>query len=112
MTGYDAIVAQAAALGWPVSFRRDLEVHDRSALEARPDDVFIWGVRETGTFLLTRGEMLRPERSRQNLRSCIEMCASADVHRDHRVFFWDGRKLWAVGPDEAGEIVSGWAAHR
>ena len=50
MSGYAAIQAEARRLGWPTSYRDDLEKHDREIL-TRNDapQTFGWGIYDMGT---------------------------------------------------------------
>jgi hypothetical protein len=49
---FDAIVAEAKRVGWPVDYRGDLFQHDRDALAVVPAAVpFLWVLRESGTHL-------------------------------------------------------------
>lgn len=54
-TPWEQLKATADAVGWPETFKKDLDVHDRSKLE-RPDmqDVpFVWILHSAGTHIIT-----------------------------------------------------------
>lgn len=93
VTAYGALVKEAAAIGWPLAYRRDLTVHDRAACRRlKPGQRFVWSVRETGTDLYVLGEAsvawARAQRSGQ------------------RWYLWTGSELRALrGKEEAVSIL-------
>ncbi|QEG35973.1 hypothetical protein [Bythopirellula goksoeyrii] len=46
-----AMLAEAVRVGWPAAFENDLYQHDLSILEAHPDELMVWILREHGTHL-------------------------------------------------------------
>lgn len=48
---YQAMLFEAARLGWPQAFENDLYQHDISILAAHPDQAMVWILREHGTHL-------------------------------------------------------------
>ena len=49
---WDAILEEAERVGWPLNYRRDLYVHDRTELgRIDPSVPFLWVLREGGTHL-------------------------------------------------------------
>lgn len=48
---FQVMLAEAVRVGWPIGYQDDLYVHDRRILEAHPDQVMVWALREMGTEL-------------------------------------------------------------
>lgn len=92
MRHYDALVAQAAIVGWPLAYRRDLDVHDRQLCE-RLDEAtpFLWVLRDAGTHLwVPGGELAALEDVGQVERYLLSLQAAMGPLR---LYWWDGRQL-------------------
>lgn len=48
---FQAMLAEAARIGWPQGFENDLYQHDLAILEACPEQKMVWVLRDSGTNL-------------------------------------------------------------
>lgn len=86
MRHWQALVAEAARVGWPTSYERDLTQIDRVILQERdPSLPFGWILREMGTHLFF------PEWRQMRGWSSIAECFGREP--GHRFYRWDGRTL-------------------
>lgn len=96
MSLYDLIWQKAKEIGWPTSFRDDLEVHDRHTLQGlQKGDWFVWSVCSTGTWLFTC-------RSRSAF-----FIARYTIHTqpESRWFHYNGKELLEITPQQALDLL-------
>jgi len=88
---YQAIVAKADEVGWPLRFRTDLTKHDRAFLATKPvDRPFTWILREDGTGIYFPGIIDGVgHRASQMARSQAEIFGADKC----KFFVWDGHTL-------------------
>jgi len=88
-------------------YLRDLEVHDRVALEARPDCSFAWAVGPDGTHIVWAGDDPTLEDLNRSRLTHEELCAVVDQCGEHEWFTWDGQAfLPAVDAADAAEHLA------
>lgn len=93
LEGYEAILAESERVGWPESYIKDLYVVDFEKLMKDDAPVnFGWCLRECGTFLFL-------ERNDDQLDG-IQACKKEYPFPDGRYYFFDGRTLHEVVPDQ------------
>jgi hypothetical protein len=102
---FDAIVAEAERIGWPLQYRRDLYVHDRALLaQLDPSVPFLWIIREGGTHLY--GATFTDDRPGRDASHFAKSVASTFAEPCH-FYTWDGRRLWEhATPDDAAEAMA------
>lgn len=93
-SAYDALVDEAALIGWPLNFKGDLFTHDRERLERKDaPEAFGWVLRPCGTYLLDpamKGRCLRQYESFLTREVPLE---SGDAPR---YYIWTGETLLRV----------------
>jgi hypothetical protein len=91
--GYKAIYQEAQRLGWPRLWSEDLTVLNRERLLSEKAPIeFAWAVRETGTFLMERGNADDLEMAK-SLLFCREKYG---YWPDQRYYWFDGNTLSAL----------------
>lgn len=91
----NAMRREAARVGWPVAFRKDLQ-HDADTLRRYRPGEFGWILYPTGTFLIWH------KQSCQWTDAMIRHMADYErqTGRPARFYWWDGRALKEVSPEE------------
>ena len=107
---YEAILAEAARVGWPTAYRRDLLVHDRNILgRLDPATPFVFVLRDKGTHVF-------PVKERDGVghgASHFAVSCPDTFGRDHcKVYTWDGARLREhetpeTAAERAGELERG-----
>jgi hypothetical protein len=88
---WDAILAEAERVGWPVKYRRDLYVHDRAYLnQLDPSIPFVWILREHGTHL---NDVTYVDGVGHDAVHFAESVPRIFSSERCRVYTWDGRYL-------------------
>jgi hypothetical protein len=91
MAHYNALVAKADEVGWPLRFRTDLTKHDREFLKTKPiDRPFSWILREDGTSLYFPGLI---DGVGHRASDGARMNAESSGADKCKFFIWDGRAL-------------------
>jgi len=103
-TPLEALVKESHAVGWPVSYRGDLFVHDKERIELLGLTRFVWVLCEYGTWLIT------PDSPHDAviLQCCEEDCGPPDKMR-HRVYAYDQGELRPVTWDKAWDLLCKWS---
>ena len=90
MRHFEALLATAGQVGWPLHFRADLTEHDRAQLATMPVEMpFIWILRPCGTHIYYPGPVGRYHRASDMAR----IQASTFGRENCRFFIWNGESL-------------------
>lgn len=92
---YLAIAEEAARVGWPAHYRRDLTLHDRDILADRdPSLPFAWILCECGTHIVL------PVHAREAWKPGADVGATVlrtlGANPDHLIYWWNGWNLRRV----------------
>jgi len=97
--------------GYLRAYENDLTKHDREMIVGAQGGQFIWAVRDTGTWCLTRQEFCG-DHTDQWTRSCYRCEGVLFDDKDHyRVFFWDGTILRPIDRADFVAILRSWDRH-
>lgn len=97
---YAVIYARAEALGLPKMWRTDVTLHDARNIEEYSDCRFLWGVRETGSYLIP----LTTEYDSPRELSRVFWAAQGSFP-ETQWHYWNGHDLHPVTFDEGAELL-------
>jgi hypothetical protein len=101
---YEALLAEAARVGWPQEYRRDVLVHDRNhCARLDPATPFVWVLRTMGSHLFPIGVRDGVGHGAAHFAvSCPETFGTERC----RVYTWDGSRLTEHRtPERAAEVA-------
>jgi hypothetical protein len=91
MPHWDAIVAEAERVGWPLHYRRDLYVHDRASIaHTSASEPFLWVLRECGTHFCPVSFVDGVGHGASHFAESVPQIFGPKVCR---LYSWDGRTL-------------------
>lgn len=99
---YEALLAESKRVGWPQSFRVDLEVSDREIIEEFNPPFFVWTLRLCGTYLIRPGAGWAGKITEETL---VAFKNDKGCNSGWLWYVWHKRKLTALPANECVELM-------